>query len=118
MIPPSSKPDLVQIAYEVTSLAAMVTDRSAIARHINAVHGTPYQASDIEKILLGIKPTASIPRQNPSKAKLLAEPIAWTPPISTNRGGEDLLAKATNEYLAKHRDRIVTTELAKIEARA
>jgi hypothetical protein len=102
------KPDLVQINYEVKSLATMVTDRSAIAKHINAVHGVNYFASDIEKIMLGLKPSGSIMR-NPQAvrtSKLMAEPIAWARPISTNVGGVDPLAVATNAYLAKYSGKI------------
>ncbi len=99
------KADLTQIAYEVESLAAMVTDRAAIARHISAVHGVNYYASDIEKILLGIKPTNSVPRAL-RQTKLMVEPIAWSPPISTNRSGVDPLAVAINAYLAKNAGKI------------
>ncbi len=99
------KPDLTQIEYEVNSLAAMVTDKASIARHINAVHGTNYHASDIEKICLGIKPTNSIPRAL-RQTKLMVEPITWSPPIRTHKTGADPLATAVNAYLAKHSDKI------------
>ena len=92
--------DLVQITYEVKSLAAMVKDRADIARHISAVHGVNYFASDIEKILLGIKPTASAPRalrQN----KLMGDAIWFEKPLSTNQDGVDPLAKALAKYHAK-----------------
>ena len=92
--------DIVQITYEVKSLAAMVEDRADIARHISAVHGVNYFASDIEKILLGIKPAGSIPRalrQN----KLMGDAIWFEKPLSTNQGGVDPLAKAIAQYHAK-----------------
>ena len=94
--------DLSLITYEAKMLATQVNDLADIARHLNRVHGKNYQVNDIQKLLSGIKPTASIPRQNPSKAKLMADPIAWTPPISTNRRGFDPLAKACLEYGVKH----------------
>ncbi len=100
------KPDLVLIAHEAKSLAAQVNDMAGIARHLNAVHGTRYHANDIEKIIAGIKPTASVPRHHPI-TKIKAEaPICWTPPISTTKGGLDPLAVATNAYLAKYADKI------------
>ena len=93
--------DLVQITYEVKSLAAMVKDRADIARHISAVHGVNYFASDIEKILLGIKPTGSVPRalrQN----KLIGDAIWFEKPLSTNQEGGDPLAIACLKYGVKN----------------
>jgi hypothetical protein len=96
------------IAHEVKELARTVTDKAAIAQFINKVHGTKYHASDIKKIMLGLKPSDSIMR-NPQAvrtSKLMAEPIAWARPISTNVGGVDPLAVATNAYLAKYSGKI------------
>ncbi len=100
-----SNPDAILIAHEVNELARMVSDKTAIAQFINKCHGTSYFASDIEKIILGIKPTASVPRAL-RQTKLMAEPIAWTPPIRTNKSGVDPLAVAVNSYLAKNGDKI------------
>ncbi len=105
------KPDLTLIAYEVNSLAGMVTDRTSIARHINACHATNYTASDIEKIILGIKPTASVPQaiRYPNavrQTKLMVEPITWSQPIRTHKTGADPLATAINAYLAKNASKI------------
>lgn len=95
------KPDLVLIAHEVKELARQVTDKAAIAYFINKVHGTNYHASDIEKIQLGIKPTASMPRNLAGVRVVVGEPIAWTPPISTHKDGKDPLVKALAQYHAK-----------------
>ena len=91
------------IAHEVKELARMVTDKASIAQFVNKVHGTHYHASDIEKILLGKKPTDSIMRspQAVRTSKLMLEPIAFTRPISTNAGGGDPLVKALAKYHAK-----------------
>lgn len=92
------KPNLELIAHEVGELARMVSDKAAIANFVNKVHGTNYHGSDVEKILMGIKPTDSIPRNRAPNAVrqtlLMAEPIAWTAPISTRKGGTDPLLKA------------------------
>jgi len=98
--------DLTLIAHEVRELARMVSDKASIAAFVNKVHGTAYHGSDIEKILLGIKPTASVPQaiRYPNAVRqtaIMAEPIAWTPPISTRRNGIDPLAKALAAYHAK-----------------
>jgi hypothetical protein len=99
--------DLELIAHEVRELARMVSDKESIAAFINKCHGTAYHGSDIEKILLGIKPTASVPQaiRYPNAVRqtaIMAEPIAWTPPISTRRNGIDPLAKACLEYGVKY----------------
>lgn len=94
--------DLELIAHEIKELSRMVTDKAAIAHFINKCHGTNYFASDIEKIQLGIKPTSSIPRNLAGVRVIVGEPIAWSPPISTIRGGTDPLAKACLEYGIKH----------------
>lgn len=96
------KTDLTQITYDAKQLAAQVKDLPSIARHINRVHKTNYQAGDIEKIIAGIKPTASVPHHHPITKIKLSEPIAWTPPISTSRNGSDPLAIACLEYGIKH----------------
>lgn len=102
------------IAYEIRLLAKDVTDNALIAKFINRSPDTKITARDVAKLL---DPPLRAPVQIRS-TKLMAEPIAWQPPISTNRGGFDPLAVATNRYLEKHRDRIVATELARLEAGA
>jgi len=94
------KPDLTIIAHEVKQLAPSVST-DTIANFINKCHGTNYQDSDIEKLIAGIKPTASVPRHHPITKIKAEEPIAWTPPISTRRNGIDPLAKALASYHAK-----------------
>ena len=96
------KPDLTLIAHEIKELSRMVTDKAAFAHFINKVHGTNYFASDIEKIQIGIKPTASIPRNLAGVRVVVGEPISWSPPISTNRGGTDPLAKALIQWGANN----------------
>ncbi len=100
-----SNPDAILIAHEVNELARMVSDKTAIAQFINKCHGTSYFASDIEKILLGIKPTNSMPRAL-RQTKLMVEPITWSPPISTNKSGVDPLAVAVNAYLERNAGKI------------
>lgn len=98
--------DLIQITYEAKQLAAQVNDLAGIARHLNAVHGSSFQPRDIEKLLADKTPGASIPRNYPGVMVKVGEPIGWQPAISTNRGGVDPLAVATNAYIEKNRAKI------------
>jgi hypothetical protein len=84
-------------------LANYISDRSAVAAHVNREFGTRYSVADIGKMLAAPvrKPTDSQPRQ---RSKYADDPVAMHRPIST--GSNDPLAVATNAYLEKYADKI------------
>lgn len=94
------------IRYEIDQLAKSVENAIDIARSINRVHGTTYSASDIQRLIRG-KP----PRKKRDAVKRAIQPaavakqtgaISWAPPLTTVRGGVDMLAKACLEYGLKN----------------
>lgn len=88
--------------YEAKQLAVTVKDHAVVANFINKVHGTNWHVSDIEKILMGIDPVASIPRVMAGVRVVVGEALPSSAPLkTTNDNGVDPLAKALFAYHAK-----------------
>lgn len=84
-------------------LCSYITDRSTVTAHVNRQFGTRYKVADIDA-MVARREIDGIPRG--TRKTPIDDPIAWTPALSTARGGMDPLAAATNAYLAKHGDSI------------
>lgn len=88
--------------YEAKQLARQVKDHAAVANFINKVHGANWQASDIDKIVMGIDPRHSIPRSRAGVTVVVGDPLPPSAPLTTtNDNGIDPLAKALFAYHAK-----------------
>lgn len=80
-------------------LATYISDKSAISAHVSREFGARYTVADIER-MLGRKATDSVPRG--VRGGVWNGPAPVTPPLSTNRGGGDPLAKALHRYGMKY----------------
>lgn len=89
------------IAHEVKELSRLVSDTTAIAKYINRVHGTDFDATDIELFQQGRAPIERRPVQV-RLTKLIGDALPVSPPLTTlNDNGVDPLAKALAAYHAK-----------------
>lgn len=88
------------IAHEVKELSRLVSDTAAIAKYINRVHGTDFDATDIELFQQGKAPIERRPVQV-RLTKLMGDALPVSRPISTNDNGSDPLLKALASYHAK-----------------
>jgi hypothetical protein len=89
---------------QARQLSAYITDKSAVAGHVNRLYGTRYTSADIIK-MIEPKATDSLKRQPRGMSKLSQEPLDWSKPF-VHKFGRDPFLRALWGYHAKnHADR-------------